>query len=531
MVAPSQTIPADYWLKISITKQDVERLHNHLFESETPKSIRELVRVFIEERLRIEKEKLAEKRRAGGKIYIPKNKYKTGDKIAFPALEWMRGEVKSIRPGSNPQYENFEVLTVELEEGEKRFFAASLEDHKLNEISEQSIEEKSDDIEQLLTDYGSSIEHELDLAFQADRDLVRIAGKWFPRALLIDVNQGHLNLAEAVLDMATGEPLPTSELLKDVELPEGINPKLAEFSLNLALQEDDRFDEVGPAGEVLWCLKRLEPESVKEVPIYLQYTPIPYDRDLLTEEMLQLEDQLDDELSEGLEHLESGLEEVTISLVFPHWRAGTLPITSRVHSMFPTAYESPRVRFTLVDGESGEKLPAWVVREHRYVSGLREWYEAHELMPGSLIHIRRSENAGEVIIKARTHRTTKDWVRTAIVGTDGGVVFALLKQTITAEINDRMAYAIPAIEAVDLLWTRPQKKRTPFEKNVEQIMRELTKINPQGHIHAQDLYAAVNIVQRAPIAPILALLAGQPEKFVHVGDLHYKLGEQQVRED
>ena len=34
--------------------------------------------------------------------------------------------------------------------------------------------------------------------------LVVLAGQWFPRALLLDVNEGHLVLAEAVLDLAEG---------------------------------------------------------------------------------------------------------------------------------------------------------------------------------------------------------------------------------------------------------------------------------------------------------------------------------------
>jgi hypothetical protein len=319
-------------------------------------------------------------------------------------------------------------------------------------------------------------------------------------------------------------------LLKDVELPEGVNPKLAEFSLNLALQEDDRFDEVGPAGEVLWCLQRLEPESVREVPLFLRYTPIEHDRSLLTDQMLALEAQLDDELGEAGEGSEKEADEVTISLIYPHWRAGTLPITPRVQSMFPTAYESPRVRFTLVDGKTGDHIPAWVVRKHRYVSGLRDWYETLELMPGSLVRIRRSDNPGEVIIEAKTHRTTKDWVRTVIVGADGGVVFALLKQTVTAEFNDRMAFALPAVDAADQLWEpEAQKKRQP-DKLITNVMRELTKINPQAHVHAQELYAAMNILRRIPFAPMMGILESRPDDFVHVGDLHYRLGEK-YRED
>jgi hypothetical protein len=530
MVGLSFSPPAEYWQEIQISKQDIELLHAYLFENETPMSVGELMRVFIEERLRIEKEAVTKKRQTGGKVFYPKDHFKSGDKITFPGMEWQSGEVKSIRPGINPQYGDFEVITVELDSGEQRLFAAGLAQHAMNDQPLPGVDDASLDVNETLQNYGSVMEEKLDAAFQSDADFVRIAGKWFPRALLVDVNQGHLNLAEAVLDMSSGEPLPTSELLKDVELPEGVNPKLAEFSLNLALQEDERFDEVGPAGKVLWCLKRLEPDNVKEVPIFLRYSPLEYDRSLLTQEMLALESQLDDEFSEETVKPEQDLDEVTVSLVFPHWRAGTLPVTPRIRSMFPTAYESPRVRFTFVDGISGEKMPAWVVREHRYVSGLRDWYETQELIPGSLIRLQRGENPGEVIIKAKTHRTMKDWVRTVIVGTDGGVVFALLKQTITAEINDRMAFAISAVEAIDEIWNLQPKQRKSFERVIEQIMRELTKLNPQSHIHAQDLYSAVNIVQRVPFGPMMALLAGNPDKFVHVGDLHYRLGDQ-VRED
>jgi len=524
------SIPAEYWQTLKINKTDIEFLHNHLFESETPMSAEELVGVLIEERVRSEQKAQAEKRKAGGKVYLPKEQYKDGDRLTFPALDWAKGAVTSVRPGVNPQYGEFAVLTVEMEDDKSRMFAAGLADHALNEEPATAEAEDNLDPKLIQSTFGAEIESNLEAAFSGDEGLVRIAGRWFPRALLVDVNQGHLNLAEAVLDMAAGEPLPTPDLLKDVELPEGVNPKLTEFSLNLALQEDKRFDEVGPAGEVLWCLERLEPESVREVPRFLRYTPIEHDRSLLTDDMLSLEAQLDDEFGEAGKGSEKEADEVTISLIYPHWRAGTLPITSRVQSMFPTAYESPRVRFTLIDGETSDKMPAWVVRKNRYVSGLRDWYESHELMPGSLVRIRRGDSPGEAIIEAKTHRTTKDWVRTVIVGADGGMVFALLKQTVTAEFNDRMAFALPALDAADLLWEQGVQKKRPFDKLVIGVMRELTKLNPQGHTHAQELYAAVNISRRVPFAPLMALLESQPDKFVHVGDLHFRLGEVQ-RED
>lgn len=407
-----------------------------------------------------------------------------------------------------------------MEDGAQRLFASSLLHHALNEQPTVSPMDDDLDPEFILRENGNEIEKKLETAFSQDDGLVKIAGRWFPRGLLVDVNQGHLNLAEAVLDMAQGEPQPTLALLKDVELPAGVNPKLAEFSLNYALQDDERFDEVGPAGQVLWCLRRLEPDGVREVPIFLQYSKIDHDRSALDESMLKLEAQLDDELSESSGLDSKDTKEITISLIYPHLRAGTLPLSPRARGLFPTAYESPRVRFTLVDARSGVKMPGWVVRQHGYVFGLREWYKSHQLIPGSLVSVRRGAKPGEVIVEAKTQRSSKDWIRTLIVGADGGLVFAMLKQPITAEFNDRMAIYVPDFKALDPLW----EKKRPFDDLVASVMREITKVNPQGHVHAQELYAAVNLVRRVPPAPLFALLTSQP-RFVHVGDLHYRLEE------
>ena len=308
-------------------------------------------------------------------------------------------------------------------------------------------------------------------------------------------------------------------------MPEGVNPKLAEFSLNLALQEDERFDEVGPAGEVLWCLNRLEPEGVREIPSYLNYRPVEFDPSVLDEQMLALVQDLDDELSDDLSDVGPDVDEVdevTLALIYPHLRAGTLPLSNRVQSVFPTAYVSPRVRFTMVDGKTGDKIPAWVVREHKYVYGLQSWYEANNLMPGSLLTIRKGEQPGEVIIEAKTHRSTKDWLRTMIVGADGGVVFAMLKQSVSAEFNDRMAFAIPSFDAVDVLWEKETKRS--FGQLVVNMIREMSKLTPQGHVHAQELYSAINIVRRTPPAQLFAVLATLPE-VTHVGDMHFRISE------
>ncbi len=519
-MAGAFSLPTDYWTNLQITPKDVENLHTYLFERETPLTARDLVAPFIEARIQSERAISENQQKANGKIFLPKEQYRIGEALVFPALEWKKGKINSVRAGVNPSFGSFDVLTVAMEDGAERLFAANLPSHSLNEAPTVLPEAEDLNVETILREHGNSIEKKLEAAFALDEGLVRIAGRWFPRALLIDVNQGHLNLAEAVLDMAGGEPLPTEALMKDLELPSGVNPKLVEFSLNFALQEDGRFDEVGPAGQVLWCLRRLEPEFVREVPPQLHYIEIDHNRADLTPAMLALESQLDDELS-PVESTTENISSVTLSLIYPHLRAGTLPMSSRARKLFPTAYESPRVRFTLVDGKTKQRIPAWVVRKHSYVYGLREWYKAHQLIPGSLVQVRRGEKPGEVIVEAKTQRSSKDWIRTVIVGTDGGMVFAMLKQPITAEFNDRMTIFVPDFKVLDPIWERHQS----FEELVISVMRELSKSNPQGHVHAQELYAAVNLVRRIPPAPLFALLASRPV-FKHVGDLYFHLDEE-----
>lgn len=175
----------------------------------------------------------------------------------------------------------------------------------------------------------------------------------------------------------------------------------------------------------------------------------------------------------------------------------------------------------LLDRDSGERFPGWVVREKKYVIGLKQWYEAQSLMPGSLVRVQRGEEPGEVVVSADSQRSSREWIRTVLVGSDGGTVFAMLKQVVTAAFDERMAIAVPDVDALDSVWTRMQKERPPFERVVVDIVRELTKLNPQGHVHASELYAAVNVVRRCPPAPLLTLLTSRPW-FEHVGDLHFR---------
>lgn len=527
MSNPQLKLAADYWLNFVVTSQDIEFLQTHLFETEMPLAERGLMRVLVEERIRAEKESLSKKQKGDGEIFLPKGTYSKGQKLVFPALNWRKGEVLSVRAGDNPQIGAFDVLEVAIEDS-TRLFAASLPEHKLNNPIEETPSPDAD-AQIVIEKYGEELSKKLENALLNDDGLIRSAGQWFPRALIVDMNEGHLNLAEAVIEMAAGEPLSISTLMEQIDAPDGVSRNLLEFSLNYALQEDGRFDEVGPAGQVLWCLKRLEPAEVQEIPAVLKYKPIGYERAVLTEQMLHLEHELDDEFSESNQITEKA-DKVKIILSYPHWRAGTLPVSPRISHFFPTAYESPRVRFILVDANDNEEFPAWVVREHGYVFGLKNWFEKNKLIPGAQVVIRRSKTAGKVIIEAKTRKSSKDWVRTVLAGSDGGIVFALLRQEVSCEYDDRMVTVVPDVKSIDQAVAQIAKNRLPLEKIIKNVLRELSKLTPQGHVHAEELYSAINILRRIPLGPLLALLTTSKE-FNHIGDLYFRQAETNLDEE
>ncbi|MBI3359967.1 MAG: hypothetical protein HY023_02540, partial [Chloroflexi bacterium] len=516
-----QTQSASYWTDAFVVEDvDLEFLNNRLLEEETPLATDELVLALV--RSRVDREARALRGTAGGTIYLPKESYQPGQKLVFPALGYASGAVTVVRPGSHPQYPDFDVIEVEFgDDKPRREFAARLVDHKLNTLPEQGNLDGGEfkTPEQIAAEYGRAIAAKLEPRLMAAGEVVRLAGAWFPRALLLEVHVGHRNLAEAVLDMAGGGPLPTEELLQHVELPPTAGERLKVFSLNYALQEDQRFDEVGPAGKVLWYLRRLEPPEVLYPPRRLTLNDPAYDRSRLTPELSALARELDDEFQPDDGALQDD-DETTLTLTFPHRRVGTLQLTRRVAHLFPTAIESPRVRFALVDGQTGEQLPAWVVREGRYAFGLEEWYARNDVAAGAYVRVRRGQKPGEVILFAAKRRPSREWTRT-VVPLEGRLTFGMQKRLIACDYDELMIITLDNPTAVDAVWLRADERKTPFGLLVADVFRELAKLNPQGAVHAKTLYGGVNVIRRCTPEPIFAELVTRPY-YSHVGDSYWR---------
>jgi len=504
-----------YWNELRVVDEDLEYLGNLLVEREIPLSLDELARALVAFRCQQEEERIA-RELAYGTLYLPKNTYQVGETIVFPALEYAKAQVVGVREGHNPEYGTFQVIQVEFPNGRVREFASDLVDHPLNEMLRTDPADLRSP-EGLYAEYGPQVRAVLNARLEAEPAFIRLAGQWFLKDLLVEINAGQLNLAEAVLDMAGGGPLPTEALIDDLDLPKEIDLQLGVFSLNYALQEDGRFDEVGPAGEVLWYLRRLQPPEVLDPPARLLPRVLEYDHRLLDETMLNLERWLDDEWSDLVAPPEvEGL--ATVILTYPHRRSGTLPLSPRLAKVFPTG-RTHRIRFIFRDGVTGEEMAGWVVRERRFVYGLLGWYERYEVPVGAYLEVERAEEPGVVIVRRRPTRPRREWVRVATVE-EGRLTFEMTPFPLSCEYDELMVVAAEDFSSLDEVEVRASAKQLALEDVIAEIFPELAKLSPQGTVHAATLYSAVNVAMRTPPGPVLAMLV-LDDRYVSMGDNYW----------
>ncbi|MFQ5420219.1 MAG: hypothetical protein ACE5EY_07640, partial [Anaerolineae bacterium] len=295
----SQIQTSDYWGRdFALSDADVEQIYNHFLEVERPQTAAEIAQVIIASRV-AEAQAAIERQLAGRTIYQPRKNYAVGDDLVFPKFKFAHSKVTAVRQGYNPQDGKFNVISVKFNNKAREFAAGLAGDHMLNhETTNEALGLEEMNVETLYAQFGGIVEEKLAAALGKREEFVRLNREWFVKPLMAEMNVGHLHLAEAVLEVSEGGPLKTAEILQHLDMDDSLDPSVLDFSLNYGLLNDGRFDEVAPAGKVAWFLKRLEPKAVQGVPDRLSFSSIPYDRALLSPQLLQLERELDDEWSD-----------------------------------------------------------------------------------------------------------------------------------------------------------------------------------------------------------------------------------------
>jgi hypothetical protein len=527
-VIQRKTQTAEYWRDFSLNSVDHELLRALLLDSSGPLTTQELANAIVAERCRREEAELRSEL-AQGTLFQPKKSYEVGDKVIFPALDFRLGMVVSLRVGQNPEYGSFDVITVDFgPERRQRSFAAGLTaPHKLNaDVPDQLASSDLASPQKLLNTVASHLPARLAAQLSEQPGFAVFEDRWLLRDLLTDIHVGHLNIAEALIEMRQA-PISSEVLLKELDLPAEIGPETALFSLQSALASDGRFDQVGWDESRRWYLRRLEPTEALEIPEALRISvDLPEaERSLLPTELGQIEWELDDEWSEAMPSEPSAarasVPTATLLLTYPHVTSGTLPLNSRSRALFPRGH-TDRTMITLIDGRWGQRFPGWLVRSGRYIAGLRAWFEKHKLPAGAFIVLERRDDSGEIVVDFRPKRMRREWTRWAQVVDGERLDIQLRKQEVACEYDELVI--IGDDRPADLLKLRhvASYADASLEDLVHQVFADLAGLSQQGTVHAKTLYSTVNLLRRCPPGPIFQVLTIDG-RFQSAGDGYYRL--------
>jgi hypothetical protein len=530
-VIQRRTQTAQYWEEeFDLSDKDAAYLYGTILDGAKPVSTAFLAETLIGRHCRQEEE-LIQAELSKGSVYQPKDVYEVGEPIIFPLFGYALGTVVGTRPGRSPDYGDFTVIEVEFEDEEgSREFASGLQGkHRLNRgegVQEMLAAAELCPPSELYKKYGAAFEGKLVSFLEQHNDFIRFGDDWYLKDLLVEINVGHLHIAEALIEVKS-MPLPPEELLSELDLPAEVPEAIQLLSVNSALDVDPRFDNVGDSGRDTWYLRRLTPRDVWEPPKRLAMEVTPYNRQDIAEELLLIEREIDDEGS-GQEVMGPSrpLYRTTIALIYPHWRCGTLPLTVRTRSLFPesTNRHSPVV---LVDGQSGDRMQGWVVHEKSFVYGLDSWYKKYRLPVGAFVKLERTRDPRVITVDFEARRLKNLWTKAASVQ-GGKLVFQVRKTPIACDYDDQMTISEDNVRALDRLWDEVHSKGESLLQTMIRILPELIRLSPQGTVHAKTIYSAVNILRRTPPGPTFALLSTEP-CFVPMGGGYWTFDEALVQ--
>jgi hypothetical protein len=519
-VIQRQSQTSEYWSAYAFTPDDAEFLYGFVLEAGRPKRAEELAAAIV--RHRFEQENAVLRRQLDGeRLYQPKKTYEVGASVVFPALQFAPGQVVGLRKGNNPELGEFVVIVVKMADGSTREFAANYDrPHRLNDgdvaTMFQAVPELSP--EDVYAQHGQHVAQVLSKELEKNPEFIRIADEWFLRAMMAEVNVGHLNLAEAVLDMSNGGPLTTDVILRDLGLPPDVTDNVQEASLNNALAADNRFDDVSLDDQPSWFLRRLEPAEVRGVPAPLHAVRFPGST-TINEELATLAGELDDELEFGEDARVEPADRTAVVLTFPHRRAGTLGWSRRVASVLPDS-PKPRLPIRMKDRATGAEMTVWLVRDGRYIWGLADWFKANDLPAGAYIELSRASGETVTWIDYRRRRPKREWVRVAS-SRDSRLHLETAQRAVACDVDELMSVFVDDPRTLDTVRGDRPRELAPA---VRDAFPEIAKLSPQGNVHARTLYSIANLITRGGPRDVFAALTASGA-YVPVGDNYWHLGE------
>jgi len=240
----------EYWQSFSISDRDLDRVEEVFLDTGVPKTLSELAEIIVQGRLQDDADRQAREANENVRLYQPRLHYEIGQRLRFGALDNAVGAVVGAREGNNPHVGHIKVIRVKMDRGGEREFVAEYSaEHPLNADVKAEATPTS---QAAVAPIGDILGQRL----SETAEYVAFGGLWFRKDLMPDVHVGHLNIAEALIDVA-GEAQPTAALVKEVEIVQG-EPAARVFALDYALAHDpdQRFTNVGTEAKPRWALRQ-----------------------------------------------------------------------------------------------------------------------------------------------------------------------------------------------------------------------------------------------------------------------------------
>lgn len=510
---PTQT--AAFWQKeFQIAPETTDALYNEFVETGKPRSIDELGLFFVQQTLEAE-ERLLRTELSQGQIYQPNGSYNIGDTLIFVQFDYALGTVTETRPGFHPRYGDFTVITVTFASGKMASFAADFHvPHTLTDAANRigMNDDGTSQAAQLLEQFQDIIIPKINDVLAANSNFVHFNGDWFLADMLVEIQEGLLNIVDAAIDI-NGAPLDVDALIEPLELHDnGALPEATQFSINHLLDNDDRFLNVGLQGKPMWYLHRLKPPQIAQPPHNLLVRgDLSFDPDTLALDVRALLSEIDDEHTppEFARSVDPHANEVTLVLNYPHRRSGTLPVLPVVKPLLPAVSDARVVALQFVDGQTGEEMVGWYVPEYCYIYGFSDWFVKHQLPVGAFVVLKRTSDPLRLVIDFVRQRTMREWVRVATVK-NNQLAFEMRNRQLACRYDELMVIGEEGSDAIDALWQKNAEKDTPISVLIDRIFPELLKLSSQGAVHTNTLYSAINVARRCPPGPLLQELSDHP---------------------
>lgn len=510
---PSQT--SAFWQsEFQITSRAIEALYNVFLESGEPRSTEDVGLFFVKQILEAEEQALKAELQQG-EVYRPDQPYAVGDKLVFTKFDRAVGTVVDVTPGYNPIDKDFSIIHVQFPSNTILTFAANLPSpHELS-VNPHELAQGEEGIsaaQKLFGQYQHLIRPKVEAALRRRNDFVEFNRQWFLADLLIDVQEGLLNIVDAAIDINAG-PLNVDTLIEQLELQKsGVITEALRFSVNWRLKNDPRFINVGTEDAILWYLNRLKPYQVDSIPRNLKIHPglVGFNPAQLPAELKELLKEIDDEATpaEYAKPIDPHADEVSFALSYPHWRSGTLPVLPSIRYLLPDA-GNQLLALQLIDGQHGDTLLAWLSSKNNYIFGVEPWINRHKLPVGTFISLKKTNDPLKFIINFTPQRAQREWVRIA-AAKNNQLSFELKNRSLPCKRDELIALEEENPEALDLLWNKFEENQLPLFDLLVRIFPELVKLTSQGMVHSKTLYSAVNVVRRCPPGPMLYELATHP---------------------